>query len=531
MIKVLVVDDSSFMRKVITQMITKDPEISVVGTAENGREAVEKIKLLNPDVVTMDIIMPMSDGLWALEEIMKQSPLPVIIVSNVGEKDSEIIKEAYALGVADVVLKPSNPQEIYKISQELIHKIKTVAKFDKSHLLAYKNISRVESIKTISAKANSVVVIGSSAGAPVNLREILSKLNSNFPAGIIVAQHMPHQFLLSYVEHLRQICPLPVKIAQKGDIVKRGRILFCPGDSTIELSRTKKAVVVNLVKPQVNIQPDIDTVFASCAKVFGKNTVGVVLSGIGSSCVRGAKAIKASGGKIIAEDELTAKVYGLPQAVIKENLADFILPSYSIPKVLFDIFNSREPCEVDKEGFFVKGWILNSCAKYFLEKYGEEIIRQAVNEEFSEEKSYPAKVYLDFLQRVYDHFYSIDNEILQKLGIVELNTVGEVYNYYPFLKYISDAPHLFLNFFSNLVSFVFQGMFCEIIEFDIQKKSCSFILKNKTFEDKTVQRIIIQTTIGWIKGILKKLNFDINNLTVETEFYKEGHFIKFLVNY
>src|SRR3989339_1803097 len=202
MIKVLIVDDSNFMRKAIRQMLSYDPEIEVIDEAGDGREAIEKAMVLKPDVITMDIIMPGVDGLWALEEIMKQHPTPVIMLSSIGLTSSDIIQEALALGVIDFVTKPDNSQSLTAIRKELIEKVKGAAAVDRFRLLEYRSMQPAKKQPTGKFKTHQVVVVVTSAGGPPSLYEVISKFSDSFYAGVVVAQHIPSSFVPSFVSHI-----------------------------------------------------------------------------------------------------------------------------------------------------------------------------------------------------------------------------------------------------------------------------------------------------------------------------------------
>ncbi len=508
MIKVLVVDDSTFIRKVISQLIITDPEITVVATAGDGQEAVEKVRTLNPDVVLMDIIMPMPDGLWALEEIMKQNPTPVIIVSSVANAASDVVEQAYSLGVVDVIQKPENPQQMYKISQELITKIKSAAKIDKTRLVSRALLPKVETIRGIKFRAYSVVVIGSSAGGPVSLDEVLPKIPKDFPAGIIVAQHIPEQFLTSYVEYLNKKCYFPVRIASNGDIIQQGRILFSPCDRTVQLARTKKGAVVRLTKIDARLCPDIDSVFVSCAEVFRANTIGVVLSGMSGYGVKGAKAIKQSGGKIIVEDKLTASINGMPQGVISAGLADWVLPSYNIPEALTNILSGRTP--LHKE-FRAKGIIFQS-VKRFAEsrnpEYGWENILNLVDEEVRKEFSggilksmfYSQSSYIQIHQALEEHFGS---DAIEQAGelVVELES-NNIYPRFFAQKYrqIQD----FFSSFSGLTTLFSDGVQATVKEVKIEEGKAVLEISGADLRKESAQ-IMLKRGKGTYKKLLQKL--------------------------
>lgn len=543
MIKVLVVDDSSFMRNVITKLITSDPEVSVVGVAGDGREALAKMAECNPDVVTMDVIMPHPDGIWALKEIMSQNPVPVILVSSVANAASEIVEESYSLGVIDVVQKPQNPEDMNKISIELITKIKAAAKIDKIRLLEQLLPSGKVSVldKELGQKAYSVLVIGSSAGGPIALDEILPKIPKTFSAGIIVAQHMPHEFLVSYVGHFAKKCAFPIKIAEDGDVVLQGRILFSPGDSTLALVKTKKGAVVLITNPDVRINPDIDTVFKACAEVFGNKTTCVVLSGMGRYGVDGARAVKLAGGTVVSEDISTATVYGMPQAVASEGLSDYVVPSYQIAAAIEDISLGRKPERISTDDILVKGIVFRACMKYLKDTFGDESIEQAIKDMPDESQRkirdgfitnvfYSGKLYNEFCGRIVELFEKKNAKILEEIGLIEARTVIEIYRRSLFAKV--DSLENLINFSSKLLNAIFVGISGEVDELDSAGRKGSFILRSQKNSTEICSRIVKERTVGWIKGLFADL-LNISGVTINWDDIKDekGCCVKFKVSW
>ena len=537
MIKVLVVDDSNFMRKVITQLVTRDPEISIIDTAGDGREALEKIRALKPDVVTMDIIMPLPDGIWALEEIMKQNPIPVIIVSSIANASSEIVEEAYSLGVTDVVQKPQNPQDMHKVGQELIVKIKAAAKIDKSRLLARLLPSApVAQVKGIRQKAFSLLVIASSAGGPVGLDEVLSKIPKDFPSGILVVQHMPHEFLVSYIEHLSKKCCFPIRIARDGDVVLQRRILFSPGNATVELARTKKGGVVQITRPEVRLQPDIDLALASCGKVFADKVICVVLSGMGRYGVEGARIIKQAGGKIIAEDKSTAPVYGMPEAVLSEGLTDCVAPSFQITETIVNMLAGKKPCDVNKEDFLVKGIIIRACAKYLKDSCGDEKfhaltnslspeLQQLIKTGFAVNMFYSGKLYLDFFRKIIEICVPSNVRLLEEIGQAEARTVIELYRQSLFAR--ASGVEYLVGLMPRMLDAVFYGVRGDVLAIDVASRQGAIILRNKAYEKELAARVTRERACGWVKEMFASL---LNIITVrinhETGSDAQGPFIK-----
>jgi len=331
MIKVLLVDDSVFIRTVLKELLSSDPEIEVAGEAGGAKEAVEKLLSIQPDVVVSDIIMPGSEGTWVFEQISKLRPTPIIVVSSVGVRNADIMRGIFALGVVDVVLKPDASKPLAEIGRELVEKVRAASRIDRTQLEEYKAAAVQVTHFPARFPAMQGVVIATSAGGPVSLYKVAGNFSKNFFAGVVVAQHMPAYFINSFAQHIGKITPLEVKVAVKGDILFAGRMLFSPTNATLELFRTKKGAVADIADYKGYIQPDINRVIISCAEAFRSQTVLVVLSGMGSDGVKGAEVVKKYGGKVIVEAESTAGVYsGMPAAVVKSGFYDQVCPASEI---------------------------------------------------------------------------------------------------------------------------------------------------------------------------------------------------------
>lgn len=342
-IRVLIGEDSSFIQKMVEKMLSEDPEIEVVGSGIDGKETVEKTLSLKPDVVILDVIMPMSDGLWALEEIMKQCPTPVILFSVATKEASEVTIEAFKLGIIDVLPKPTSPTAVILTRKKLIEKIKVAAQVDRQKLFTlFQEQSRKSGyLAPPLFPARQVVTIGASAGGPSVLLSLVGKMPKNMPAGMLVAQHMPASFVESFAEHLSVICPLPVKLAEAGDFVTTGRLLLCPGEISIKIEKLRKGgiVVFDSSKSEHGVLPSIDLLMGSAAKVYGSQTIGVLLSGMGRDGVKGLKAIKEAGGKTIVQDEASSVVYGMAKEAINAGVVDKVLP---LDKIAEEVVKSLE---------------------------------------------------------------------------------------------------------------------------------------------------------------------------------------------
>ena len=323
-------DDSLVMRKAISRLLSKDSSIQVVDTAADGRDAIDKIGVLKPDVVTMDIEMPVMDGLEALKRIMANNPIPVIMMSALTKEGADITMEALNLGACDYVTKDfANINSSLAMKQtELVSKVKNVAKNKVKFLLRKLDVTRKPIIfdpdKNIK---HEVVSIGASTGGPPALQHILAKLPESFPVPIVIAQHMPKLFTQSFSQRLNTLSQLQVKEAEENEPLRPGVALVAPGDTHVALKKKGKEVVVEFLNDSRFIyRPSVDILMSSTAAVFQEQSIGVILTGMGSDGLNGMKEIRSRNGYIIAQDEETCVVYGMPRAVVNADLADAILP-------------------------------------------------------------------------------------------------------------------------------------------------------------------------------------------------------------
>ncbi|RLF04301.1 MAG: chemotaxis response regulator protein-glutamate methylesterase [Thermoprotei archaeon] len=337
-IRVLIVDDSALVRKILRTMLAADPEIEIVGTAQNGKEAVEKTLMLKPDVVLLDVQMPIMDGLEALRRIMGSCPTKVIMFSALTKKDADITLKALELGAVDFVTKPGGPisLDIEQVRDELIRKIKTAvhAKIPKQiverPVFSWRQVMAVaKPSKVISREAPYIAVaIASSTGGPSAVAEVLKSFPSDFPAAVFIVQHMPAFFTKSFAEHLDMLTPLKVKEAEDGDQVYAGHAYVAPGDWHMRIEGLAPKVRIRLEKgPRINfVRPSADPTMEDVARCFGSFSIGVVLTGMGEDGKRGVQAIKSRGGYVIAQDQNTSVVFGMPQAAIESGCVDAVLP-------------------------------------------------------------------------------------------------------------------------------------------------------------------------------------------------------------
>lgn len=339
MIKVLVVDDSAFMRRAITSMLQEDPEIKVIGTARDGLEAVQMVQELKPDVVTMDVEMPRMDGITALKEIMQKCPVPVIMVSSLTTEGAKETIEALELGAVDFI--PKNLAElsvnIVKIKGMLIDKIKTIGKrgIVKRKPVVKPSEPKIEVPKIEMPKTRvtterkvGIVSIGTSTGGPKALQEIIPKLPKDFPVPVVIAQHMPPNFTKPFAERLDQLSQLSVKEAEEGEPIKPGIVYIAPGRGHMRIKRRGIETYVSISedKEEFIYRPSVDVLMMSVAECYPGRTLGVILTGMGNDGAKGCKKIKETGGRVFAQNEETCVVYGMPRAVVEAGLADKVVP-------------------------------------------------------------------------------------------------------------------------------------------------------------------------------------------------------------
>lgn len=349
-IKVLVVDDSPFMRKVLSDIINAQPNMEVVGKASNGNECLSKIKQLQPDVVTMDVEMPEMDGLTALRSIMEVNPLPVIMVSSLTQNGAEQTMNALNWGAVDFIAKPSAQifANIDTIKSDLIRKIEIAAgtrkKLQKPYVIP--NINSRSSSASLNKQINTgrplnrLIVIGTSTGGPKALNQVLPNFPATVNAGILVVQHMPPGFTKSLADRLDAISKIKVKEAEQGDKVIPGCAYIAPGDFHLTVTTTKnadnKGLMINLSKlpPRGGHRPSVDEMFNSVAEHFWSLIVGVIMTGMGHDGSAGVINIKNRGGKIIAEDQSTCIVYGMPKAAFETGMVDKVVP---LPRIADEV--------------------------------------------------------------------------------------------------------------------------------------------------------------------------------------------------
>ncbi len=344
-IKVLIVDDSAFARFAISRQLQADPDIEVAGFAHDGAEALEKIPILKPDVVTLDVEMPRVDGLTALRHIMSTCPTPVVMLSSLTGEGTKATIKALELGAVDFFLKTSatTPAGTYGEDNGLKAKVKMAASVNVStlNMVVSQQPTRVKTQERPRRRPgipSKLAVIGSSTGGPRALYQVIPALPADTPAAILIVQHMPPGFTGPLADRLNQVSEIDVKEAEMGDVLALGQAFIAPGGYHMVIKKNG-VIDLNLNPPVCGVRPSIDVTMESVALAFGALSVGVVLTGMGYDGTNGTSSIKEAGGKVIAEDESTCVVYGMPKSVASAGNADRIVPLPQIAAELIRTLN------------------------------------------------------------------------------------------------------------------------------------------------------------------------------------------------
>jgi two-component system chemotaxis response regulator CheB len=339
-VRVLIVDDSAFMRKAIRRMLSGAHDIEVVDTAADGREALAKVGELRPDIITLDVKMAGMDGITALERIMREYSTPVIMLSSLTQEGAEVTLKALELGAVDFIDKTraESPMDIALLANELIAKVRAVAGVDIEKIRA--NLSEAVMATPVQPRPPSpgdrvpgsgridVVALGTSTGGPPALHVLIPKLPRNFPSGMIVVQHMPMGFTRPLAERLNTQSQLNVVEAAEGDEVLPGKVLIAPAGHHVKLRRLNGRYVIHLdtEPPDSPHKPSVDVMMASVAKACGRKSLGVLLTGMGNDGAKGMRAIREAGGRTLAESEETCIIYGMPKSAVDEGVVDKVVP-------------------------------------------------------------------------------------------------------------------------------------------------------------------------------------------------------------
>ena len=379
MIRVLIADDSAFMRKVLSDLFGSQDDFQVIGTAINGKDTVEKVKKLKPDLLTLDVLMPVMNGLDALEIIMDECPLPVVMISSMTQEGADATIRALALGAVDFVGKAGGPiSKIDTISEEILSKCRGAATAHVSKTPTSKvtpitfiqpkqpdppvmrrievrrktgyvpgrkpeivkipaaNVPKPSYAPSVSGK--KLVAIGTSTGGPQALQAVITRLPANLPCGVVIVQHMPAGFTKSLAERLDSISEIAVKEAEHEEIIRAGQVYIAPGNYHLRVSSVAgggKKIVISQEPPVGNHRPAVNVMFDSVAQ-FGSDLVSVIMTGMGADGCEGMRKIKANGGYSIAQDEKSCVVYGMPKAVVDAGLADEVRPLNKIAEAIVE---------------------------------------------------------------------------------------------------------------------------------------------------------------------------------------------------
>ncbi|MFT0870011.1 protein-glutamate methylesterase/protein-glutamine glutaminase [Pseudomonas sp. CAM1A] len=363
-VKVLVVDDSGFFRRRVSEILASDPTIQVVGTATNGKEAIDQALALKPDVITMDYEMPMMDGITAVRHIMQRCPTPVLMFSSLTHEGARVTLDALDAGAVDYL--PKNFEDISrnpeKVKQMLCEKVHTISRSNR-RFSAYSSPAPVAAPAPASSHAPAsslagtapartaaparaaaaagthspapkrkpykLVAIGTSTGGPVALQRVLTQLPAGFPAPIVLIQHMPAAFTKAFAERLDKLCKISVKEAEDGDVLRPGLALLAPGGKQMMVDG-RGTVKILPGDERLNYKPCVDITFGSAAKSYGDKVLSVVLTGMGADGREGARLLKQGGSTVWAQDEASCVIYGMPMAIVKANLADAV---YSLDEI------------------------------------------------------------------------------------------------------------------------------------------------------------------------------------------------------
>jgi two-component system, chemotaxis family, protein-glutamate methylesterase/glutaminase len=347
-IRAFVVDDSGFVVASVKKKLETDSEIEVVGSARDGKEAIEKIRTLKPDVITLDVVMPEMDGLAVLEQVMAWQPTPVVMLSALTSEGAATTIRALELGAVDFFLKPSilhpagdetGDTLIEKVKRAAISKMRPFGLTQRPQITP-KNKETSLKWQSFSSQKFPVVVIGSSTGGPRALMQLIPALPSDFPAAILIVQHMPPLFTKSLAERLNHVSRIKVDEASEGSMIEAGQALLAPGSYHMVAGKGN-CIKLNQDPPVLGVRPSIDVTMKSVVEVNSIPVLGIVLTGMGSDGTLGASYIKAAGGKIIAQDESTCAVYGMPQSVIKAGYVNKVLPLPQIAPELIQMYCSN----------------------------------------------------------------------------------------------------------------------------------------------------------------------------------------------
>ena len=339
-LNVLVVDDSAFMRLLISDILAEDSDLFVIGSAVDGREAAEKVKNLKPDVVVLDLMMDNYDGMYAVQKIMHENPCPILILSAMGNSNLEPIFDALRHGAVDYINKPvKGGSKMRQLDEELIKKVKSVAKAKPTAVPELPGRTAPgNGRKPAKSGDYDIIAIGASTGGPTAIEHIISALPGSLAVPVVIAQHMPGNFIGPFVHRLNNLSPLNVVVGAKGMVPKPGMVIVAPGDANMIVDKGKRSsnasISFNSKKFREYNNPSINAMMLSVARTYGSRSIGVLLTGMGKDGVEGMKAIRDGGGHTIAQSRKTCVIYGMPKAAVEQGAVEESLDIKDIGRYL-----------------------------------------------------------------------------------------------------------------------------------------------------------------------------------------------------
>jgi len=333
-IRTILIDDSAFMRKVISDIINADDAIELVGVARDGQQGFQMTLELNPDVVITDIVMPDFDGLFVVNAVMEKKPVPIILLSSLAKNDSRIF-DALEYGAFEFIDKPVDLSTSRILDHRLLDLIKQASRTDVSLLKAKQQAKKRNSLTHTFADTlqYKIIVIGASTGGPSAVEYVINNLPRNLKIPVVIVQHMPHRFLETFSQRLNDQGTLPVKLAEKGETLKDGVIYVAPGEANLEIEHIAGSPTFTLTERKYREfnNPSIDCLFESVAQAYGRYAIGVILTGMGKDGVIGLTRIKEKGGFTVAQDEVSSVVYGMPKAAYESGAVRQVVSLKQIP--------------------------------------------------------------------------------------------------------------------------------------------------------------------------------------------------------
>jgi two-component system chemotaxis response regulator CheB len=339
-IRVLIVDDSAFICKAMTQELSRYADIQVVGTARDPYSAREQIAALKPDVLTLDVEMPRMDGLSFLAKLMKHYPLPVVMVSSLTPKNSEAALRAFELGAVEVIAKPGSQFSMPDVAGQLVRAIRAASTAQLKKTSGGGPAAVVPQLQIpVFETSHKVLAIGASTGGTQAIEAVMTQLPATTP-GTVIVQHMPEHFTAAFAERLNRICAMEIREARDADNVAPGVALVAPGNKHLIIQRSGATYLVRIKDgPPVHYQrPSVDVMFLSAARNVGKNATGVILTGMGADGAKGLLSMRESGARTIAQDQESCVVFGMPKEAIKLGAAQQVLPLSRIPQAILQTF-------------------------------------------------------------------------------------------------------------------------------------------------------------------------------------------------